>query len=219
MPYKQIYVEGRMFEPGYEGDKKKIIRLFEDIGYYNTSVKTEIVYVSPSQVDIIYTINQSNRYKIGAIRIHGNETTKDSVIRRLMACRPGQYYSRTRLEGDTARLLRTQFFELSGYGVRIIPRRASAPFDPQKYIDLDVEVREGDTYDVRNGYVTLFRGSMRLNTGRYGSLTPSEEIIDETNEANNMSDHQYEEESRSYYSRGYDQRQSYPRRSDRDRRY
>ena len=81
------------------------------------------------------------------------------------------------------------------------------------------EVREGDTYDVRNGYVTLFRGSMRLNTGRYGSLTPSEEIIDETNEANSMSDHQYEEESRSYHSRGYDQRQSYPRRSDRDRRY
>ena len=80
------------------------------------------------------------------------------------------------------------------------------------------EVREGDTYDVRNGYITLFRGSMRLNTGRYGSLTPSEEIIDETNEANNMSDRQYEEEPRSYSGRSYDQRQSYPRRSYRDRR-
>lgn len=60
------------------------------------------------------------------------------------------------------------------------------------------EVNEEDAYEVRNGYVTLFRGSMRLNIGRYGSLTASEEVIDETNVENNMSDRQYEEEQRSY---------------------
>jgi replication factor A1 len=85
------------------------------------------------------------------------------------------------------------------------------------------QVNEGDIYDVRNGFVRLFRGSMQLNTGRYGSLTPSEETIDEINLDNNMSDRQYEEERRSYDggSRGYggDRRQSYPRRSDRNRRY
>lgn len=86
--------------------------------------------------------------------------------------------------------------------------------------DMIDEVNEGDTYDVRNGYVSLFRGSMRLNTGRYGSLTVSEEVIDEPNVENNMSDQQYEEERRSYGGGGYgDRRQSHPRRSDRDRRY
>jgi replication factor A1 len=79
------------------------------------------------------------------------------------------------------------------------------------------EVSEGDTYDIRNGFVRLFRGSMQLNTGRYGSLTPSDEVIDEPNVDNNMSDRQYEEERRSYG--GYGRRQSYPRRNDRDRRY
>jgi replication factor A1 len=79
------------------------------------------------------------------------------------------------------------------------------------------EVSEGDIYDIRNGYVRLFRGSMQLNTGRYGSLTPSDEVIDETNVDNNMSDRQYEQERRSYGS--YGRRQSYPRRNDRDRRY
>ena len=77
------------------------------------------------------------------------------------------------------------------------------------------KVREGDTYDVYNGYITLFRGSMQLNTGRYGRLTLSDEIINEVNNENNMSDHQYEEEQGSYSGRGYDRRQSYPRRSDR----
>jgi replication factor A1 len=84
------------------------------------------------------------------------------------------------------------------------------------------EVSEGDIYDIRNGYVRLFRGSMQLNTGRYGSLTPSDEVINETNVDNNMSNRQYEEEQRSYGGgRGYGdrRRQSYPRRNDRDRRY
>lgn len=82
------------------------------------------------------------------------------------------------------------------------------------------EVSEGDIYDVRNGYVRLFRGSIRVNTGRYGSLTLSEEVIDETNVDNNMSDRQYEQERRSYGGGGYGgRRQSYPRRNYRDRRY
>jgi replication factor A1 len=82
------------------------------------------------------------------------------------------------------------------------------------------EVSEGDIYDVRNGYVRLFRGSIRVNTGRYGSLTLSEEAIEETNVDNNMSDRQYEQERRSYGGGGYGgRRQSYPRRSGRDRRY
>ncbi len=82
------------------------------------------------------------------------------------------------------------------------------------------EVSDGDIYDVKNGYVNLFRGSMRLNTGRFGSLTPSEEAIDETNVDNNMSDRQYEQERRSYGGGGYGgRRQSYPRRYDRGRRY
>ncbi|UCH37941.1 MAG: single-stranded DNA-binding protein [Candidatus Bathyarchaeota archaeon] len=81
------------------------------------------------------------------------------------------------------------------------------------------EVSVGDVYDVRNGYVRLFRGSMRLNTGRLGSLTPSEETVDETNVDNNMLDRQYEQERLSYGGGGYGRRQSYPRRYDRGRRY
>jgi replication factor A1 len=78
------------------------------------------------------------------------------------------------------------------------------------------EVSEGGVYDVRNGYIRLFQGSMQLNTGRYGSLTPSDEVINETNVDNNMSDRQYEEERRSYGGGGYGRRQSYPRRNYRD---
>jgi replication factor A1 len=62
-------------------------------------------------------------------------------------------------------------------------------------------VSDGDVVVVNNGYVRLFRGSMRLNIGRFGSLEASEEDVEEVNTTNNMSDRQYEEERR--YSSGY----------------
>jgi replication factor A1 len=77
-------------------------------------------------------------------------------------------------------------------------------------------VSEGDVVDINNGYIRLFRGSMRLNIGRFGSLEASEEEIENVNTENNMSDRQYEQErrysgyrQRSYQSRGYGGRRSY----------
>lgn len=77
-------------------------------------------------------------------------------------------------------------------------------------------VTEDDVVDVNNGYVRLFRGSMRLNIGRFGSLEASEEDIESVNTENNMSDRQYEQERRyssygrrPYQDRGYGGRRNY----------
>lgn len=65
------------------------------------------------------------------------------------------------------------------------------------------KVNEGDTISIKNGYINLFRGSMRLNIGRYGSFEPLEESpISEVNKENNVSDKQYERERRYSYGRG-----------------
>ena len=59
------------------------------------------------------------------------------------------------------------------------------------------KVNEGDTISIKNGYVNLFRGSMRLNIGRYGTLEPvAESPIAEVNTENNLSSKQYEQERR-----------------------
>lgn len=55
---------------------------------------------------------------------------------------------------------------------------------------------EGSIYQITNGYVTLFKGSMRLNLGRYGTMEASEAKIDTVKTDNNLSDKQYEEERR-----------------------
>ena len=61
------------------------------------------------------------------------------------------------------------------------------------------KVKEGDTVNVKNGYINLFRGNMRLNIGRYGTLEMAEQAIaGEVNTQNNMSTQVYEQPRRSY---------------------
>lgn len=71
------------------------------------------------------------------------------------------------------------------------------------------KVNEGDTINIGNGYVTLFRGNMRLNVGRYGTLEVAEEAFEgEVNTENNLSSKVYEQRRPFRRSRrgGYRQR-------------
>jgi len=51
---------------------------------------------------------------------------------------------------------------------------------------------------VDNGYVSLVRGHMRLNVGRYGNLSKSTEAIAEVNSTLDMSQQEFESERRSF---------------------
>jgi replication factor A1 len=65
------------------------------------------------------------------------------------------------------------------------------------------KVNENDTIRVENGYVTLFKGNMRLNIGKYGKLEPAAAPFEgEVNTENNMSSKTYEQERRPFRGRG-----------------
>lgn len=72
------------------------------------------------------------------------------------------------------------------------------------------KVNDGDTVSVKNGYINLFRGNMRLNIGRYGTMEIAEQPLEgEVNTENNMSTKVYEQERRQYRGRrtgGYGRR-------------
>ena len=65
------------------------------------------------------------------------------------------------------------------------------------------KVNEGDTIRVENGYVTLFKGNIRLNIGKYGKLEPAKEPLTvEVNTENNVSSKTYEQERRPFRGGG-----------------
>ncbi|MFW9869379.1 MAG: single-stranded DNA-binding protein [Candidatus Thorarchaeota archaeon] len=48
-------------------------------------------------------------------------------------------------------------------------------------------IREGETYILSNGYTGLFKGSLRLHMGKFGSITSAKESIAEVNTQLDMS--------------------------------
>ncbi len=65
------------------------------------------------------------------------------------------------------------------------------------------KINEGDSVRVENGYVTLFKGNIRLNIGKYGKLEPAKEpLAVEVNTENNVSSKAYEQERRPYRGGG-----------------
>lgn len=48
-------------------------------------------------------------------------------------------------------------------------------------------IDEGTSYTLTNGYTGLFRGNLRLQLGKFGSIAASEEPIDEVNSEVDMS--------------------------------
>jgi replication factor A1 len=54
-------------------------------------------------------------------------------------------------------------------------------------------VNEGDSIRVENGSVSLLRGHIRLNVGKYGRLVPAEAEIEDVNEDVNLSDAEHEQ--------------------------
>ncbi len=61
------------------------------------------------------------------------------------------------------------------------------------------KVNEGESIRVENGYVTLFKGNIRLNIGKYGKLEAAKEpLTAEVNTENNVSSKTYEQERRPF---------------------
>jgi len=48
--------------------------------------------------------------------------------------------------------------------------------------------KAGDTIEIENGYTSIFKGSLRLNTGRSGKIEKTENEISEVNTQNNLSE-------------------------------
>jgi len=51
--------------------------------------------------------------------------------------------------------------------------------------------KAGDTIRIKNGYTTIFKGSLRLNTGKSGKMEKIEDEISEVNTRNNLSEKPY----------------------------
>ncbi|MCL5988929.1 MAG: single-stranded DNA-binding protein [Candidatus Thermoplasmatota archaeon] len=72
--------------------------------------------------------------------------------------------------------------------------------------DQAAQTSDGQVVYIDNGYVSLVRGHIRLNVGKYGSLKPSEEELGEVNTELDVSEAEHENTYRKSYNRSYGNR-------------
>ncbi len=92
-------------------DLASIRNSYGEIGHIEANVSVKTRYTDkPGLVDLVYTIDEGQQFRVGQIDIRGNDVTKMNVIRRQLRLDPGQMYNSVAAEESRKRLMETGFF-------------------------------------------------------------------------------------------------------------
>jgi len=147
-----VFGSSKFSSKEYESDKRAVIDVFNDNGYRNASiVKDSVHYVSDDRIAIDITVEEDRQFYFRNVSFTGNtKYTADTLIK-VLAIKRGDVYNKKRLE---SRLYMNQ----SGQDVSsLYMDKGYLSFSPQPVetvdgdsIDLEVRVREGKQYRIRN---------------------------------------------------------------------
>ncbi len=137
--------EGSVFSPAKVDDSVEGLRdFYGQFGYLDTFVRSErIPNMDTGDIDVVFSIEESERFRVETINVAGNTKTRSDVILRELALAPGDVFDTIRMKNSEARLRNTRFFEsvtLSPEATNIPNRRA-----------LRIQVEEGRTGNLTFG--------------------------------------------------------------------
>ncbi len=102
---------GQLFTPKGMGDDLKIVRDFYGTrGYVDMQAAPEVIPAGPGAVDVIYRVDEGVQSYVNLVNIQGNTRTKDRVIRRELAVKPGDVFDTTLVDVSKKRLDNLNYF-------------------------------------------------------------------------------------------------------------
>lgn len=148
------------FEQNLKGNKDQndVASVYLDNGYLRFYAQDERVRVAGDSVDVIITINESNKFRIGHVTIAGNTKTQDKVIRRVLYTVPGDYFSRAAIFRSIRELATLNYFN-----PETIRPEPSLVNDTTVNVQYGIEERSSDTFNASVGYSGTFGA-----TGAFG---------------------------------------------------
>jgi outer membrane protein insertion porin family len=154
-------------------DQKVTENTYGEVGYIEAAVTVKKRFVSPTApppawardldggkpalVNLVYTIEEKDQYRIGTIRIRGNTITQERVIRRECTFYPEQVYNNVAVDYSKSRLQQTRLFD----DVVITPVGTKKPHVK----DVLIEVKEGRTAEFLVGV------GVSSNSGLLGTVS------------------------------------------------
>ena len=143
-------VDGSLFTPKGMGDDLKALRDFYGArGYVDMLVVPEILPAGPGAVDVTYRIDEGVQSYVNLINIQGNTRTKDRVIRRELAVKPGDVFDTTLVTVSRQRLENLNYFSR----VETSPSDTIVP--GRKDLNVIVEEKRTGSFNFGAGFSTI----------------------------------------------------------------
>ncbi len=160
--------EGAVLRPDvYLGDLNAVLDAYENRGYPYAAVTTFPEWGDSGGIDLTLNIDEGPRVVIDAVRVEGNESTREHVILRECGIRPGETYVQRKIDRVRPRLLRLGFF--SDVRTSLALKDGSGP----SVLEIQVEERKTNSLYGAVGYVPgepkgYLTGILDLSFGNIG---------------------------------------------------
>ncbi len=147
-----IFGSSKFTSKTYEEDKRKVVDVMNDNGYRNAAiVKDTLRWVSDDKITLDLWVEEDRQFFFRSVRFTGNTKYDSDTLVKVLGIKRGDIYNKKRLE---SRL----YMNPSGQDVSsLYMDRGYLSFNPEPVeivdgdsIDLEVRVREGKQYRVRN---------------------------------------------------------------------
>jgi outer membrane protein insertion porin family len=142
--------EGSLFTPKGMGDDLKTLRDFYGArGYVDMAAVPEILPAAPGSVNVNYRVDEGVQSYVNLINIQGNNRTKDRVIRRELAVKPGDVFDTTLVTVSRTRLENLNYFSR----VEMAPTDTIVP--GRKDLNIIVEEKRTGSFNFGVGFSTI----------------------------------------------------------------
>jgi len=150
--------------PTLENDLKRIRDLYGTRGYIDMQVTPERqANVQSGKIDILYHIVENSQSYLEQIIIQGNNRTKDKVIRRELAVKPGEIYDSVRADQSKKRLENLGYFEK----VDISPQDTTVPNRKNMVVTVEEKRTGSVTFGAGFSSVDSLLGFVEINQGNF----------------------------------------------------
>lgn len=136
--------------------QENLQHLYGKDGYIDTNITYNLELLENAPIfDVHFTIEEGNQYKVGLIRILGNESTNKNVILRESLLTPGEVFDSRRLKATQDRLQAVGYFK----SVNVYSVPTEDPSLGPDYRDVIIEVDETST-----GSLSFFVGASSIDS-------------------------------------------------------
>lgn len=148
-----IFGTSKFNKTEYAGDKEKVVDLYNSKGFRNAAIVRDTMYqVSKRRIRIELDIDEDKRFYFRDIRFTGNTKYKTDTLQQILGIKRGDIYNKALLESKL-------YMSQAGNDISsLYMDRGYLSFYPEAIetvsesdsIDLEVRIREGKQYRIRN---------------------------------------------------------------------